>query len=287
MSNKNGLCSSTAVALTGADDSNLFVRVGRDGDVVIDGGLYVGGGASIAADLSVGETLDCREINVNEVTSYLTGVNLKVNGTAAGRFNSDGTQAILQGLTGTPCAVQVKCSTTVAADIRKDGSNNITFTVGGPAAPETDLKKQTATATYTYTPTLIKATSAIASGSTLSFTNTAEKLANASFTAPYTGYYQFIGQVRITSVGSFDVGTDSISFYADVAGGSLTPLIGSLNDICCVASGSDFEQTITGYVYATAGQTVDMYHIDVGVFTITGGTLFVMWKYLGAAGSLS
>lgn len=297
----NGLLSSTAVAYTGADNSNIFARLGQanigtlavTGDITSGGNISAGGNVTATGDVIVGDdlfvtqTIECCDMTVKEVTGQLSGITISVNGTSAGRVNSDGTTMIVQGLTGDEGKVQVKCGTLLASNIQKDVSNNVTFTVGGPNAPEASLKVQNSTATYDYTPTLIKATSAISSGSTLSFTNTAEKLTNASFTAPYTGYYQFLGQVRITSISSFDVGTDSITFYADVSGGSLSPLVGSINDICCVASGSDFEQTISGYVYATAGQTIDMYHIDVGVFTITGGSLFILWKFMGAGTGLA
>ena len=46
----NGLTSSRCVALTGADDSNLFVRKARNGDVVIDGDLAVAGNLAVAGE---------------------------------------------------------------------------------------------------------------------------------------------------------------------------------------------------------------------------------------------
>lgn len=61
--NKNGLSSSTAVALTGADNSNLFVRRNQNGDVVIEGDLAisgdfaVGGSSQFVGDISANAEL--------------------------------------------------------------------------------------------------------------------------------------------------------------------------------------------------------------------------------------
>lgn len=299
--NKNGLLSSVSVAYNGSDNSNIFARLGQDnignllvtGDIGADGSIVAGadvvatGDMVVGDDLTVTQTIDCRDMNVNETSpSFLSGITFKVGGTNAGRVNSDGTNMILQGLTGTNCDIQLKCGTVIASDIQKDGANNITFTVGGPGAPETRLRKETTAGVVEYVPSLMKSTSAISSGSTVSFTNTAEVLTNSTVTAPYTGYYQFMAQFTSTSIGSFDAGTDVMTFYADISGGALTPIVGSIKDITNVTA-TTFETTFSGYAYATAGDIIRLIHIDTGTFTISGGALFVLWQYMGDGAGLA
>jgi hypothetical protein len=298
--------SSTSVAYNGSDNSNIFARLGQanignllvTGDIGADGSIVAGAdviasGDVIATgdmdceDLTVTKTINCRDMNVNETSpSFLSGITFKVGGTNAGRVNSDGTNMIFQGLTGTNCDIQLKCGTIIASDIQKDGSNNITFTVGGPGAPETRLRKETTAGVVEYVPSLMKSTSAISTGSTVSFTNTAEVLTNSAVTAPYTGYYQFMAQFTSTSIGSFDAGTDVMTFYADISGGALTPLVGSIKDITNVTA-TTFETTFSGYAFATAGDIIRLIHIDTGTFTISGGALFVLWQYMGAGAGLA
>lgn len=299
--NKNGLLSSVSVAYNGSDNSNIFARLGQDnignllvtGDIGADGSIVAGadvvatGDMVVGDDLTVTQTIDCRDMNVNETSpSFLSGITFKVGGTNAGRVNSDGTNMILQGLTGTPCDIQLKCGTIIASDIQKDVANNITFTVGGPTAPETRLRKETTAGVVEYVPSLMKTTSAKTSGSTVSFTNTAEVLANSSVVAPYTGYYQFMAQFTATAIGSFDGVSDVITFYADIEGGSLTPIIGSIHDITSV-NGTNFEYSFGGYAFANAGETIRMIHIDTGSFTMTSGVLYVLWKYMGDGAGLA
>lgn len=297
----NGLLSSTSVAYNGYDNSNIFARLGQEnvGNLSIAGDIGCGGsivaGADVIAtgdmvvgdDLTVTQTVDCREMNVNETSpSFLSGVTFKVGGTNAGRVNSDGTNMILQGLTGTACPIHMKCGTTIACDVRKDVTDNITYTIGSSQAPETRLRKETTAGIVEYVPSLMKTTSAKTSGSTVSFTNTAEVLANSSVVAPYTGYYQFMAQFTATAIGSFDGVSDVITFYADISGGSLTPIIGSIHDITSV-NGTNFEYSFGGYAFANAGETIRMIHIDTGSFTMTSGVLYVLWKYMGDGAGLA
>jgi hypothetical protein len=135
-------------------------------------------------------------------------------------------------------------------------------------------------------PQPMKSTSAVSSGSTVSFTNTAEVLTNSSVTASRTGYYQFMAQFTSTSIGSFDAGTDVMTFYADISGGALTPIVGSIKDITNTTA-TTFETTFSGYAYATAGDVIRLIHIDTGTFTITDGALYVLWQYMGPGTGLA
>ena len=287
--NKNGLLSSSAVCYNGDVNSNIFARLGQPnvGNLSVAGEITSGGDIFVGDDLYVTQTAECRELNIKETTGYLDGATISVNGSNAGRVNSDGVYMIVQGLTGTDSAIRMKCNTIVACDVRKDGTDNITYTIGSAQAPETRLRKETTAGIVEYVPSLMKSTSAKTNGSTVSFTNTAEVLANSSVVAPYTGYYQFMAQFKTTSMTSFDSGTDVITFYADISGGSATPIIGSIIDITSVIGTQSFEYAFSGYAYATAGQTIQMRHIDTGTFTITGGTLFVLWKYMGDGAGLA
>ena len=135
-------------------------------------------------------------------------------------------------------------------------------------------------------PQPMKSTSAKSNGSLITFTNTAEVLSNSSVVASRTGYYQFMAQLQTVSIGSFDAGTDAMTFYADISGGSLSPILGSIKDITNVMA-SGFETTFSGYAYATAGETIRLIHVDTGTFTITSGSVYVLWQYMGDGTGLS
>jgi hypothetical protein len=193
----------------------------------------------------------------------------------------------ITGLTGTAGAVQQICGTQVATRTVKDASDNITMTIGSSIAPNATLQLSiSGETTVSYQPSRMKATSAISSGSTVSFTNSAQILTNSSVVASRTGYYQFIAQFRTDAIGSFDAGTDIISFYADISGGSLTPLVGSIHDITYTTA-TTFEYTFSGYAFATAGDTINLIHVDTGTFTMTNAVLFVLWNYIGPGTGLA
>ena len=212
-----GLLSTKAVATSARSDSNLFVRVGANGNSEITGDLIIGGDLEVAGNTTIDGTL------------------------AAG-------------------------NTTITGNATITG----TLTVSGDAV----------------IPQPMKSTSAKTNGSLITFTNTAEVLTNSSVVASRTGYYQFMAQLQTVSIGSFDAGTDTMTFYADISGGSLSPIIGSIKDITNVMA-SGFETTFSGYAYATAGETIRLIHVDTGTFTITSGSVYVLWQYMGDGAGLA
>ena len=212
-----GLLSTKAVATSARSDSNLFVRVGANGNSEITGDLIIGGDLEVAGNTTIDGTL------------------------AAG-------------------------NTTITGNATITG----TLTVSGDAV----------------IPQPMKSTSAKTNGSLITFTNTAEVLSNSSVVASRTGYYQFMAQLQTVSIGSFDAGTDAMTFYADISGGSLSPILGSIKDITNVMA-SGFETTFSGYAYATAGETIRLIHVDTGTFTITSGSVYVLWQYMGDGAGLA
>lgn len=257
-------------------------------DISCNGDVYVGDDLFVGDDVNCADVLATASVQANRavilgttVPSALAGIAFRVDGVDAGRTNHDSINMNITGLTGTASAVQQICGTQVASRAIKDASNNITMTIGSSIAPNATLQLSiSGETTVAYEPSRMKATSAISSGSTVSFTNSAEILTNSSVVASRTGYYQFIAQFRTDAIGTFDAGTDIISFYADISGGSLTPLIGSIHDITYTTA-TTFEYTFSGYAFATAGDTINLIHIDTGTFTMTNAVLFVLWNYIG------
>ena len=259
-------------------------------DISCNTSLQVGTTITAGGNISAGPTSSLfsrqQTIQSSTVSGGLGGVLFTVDTNNAGRINHDATNMQITGLTGTASAVQMVCNTRVAVRAVKDALDNITTTIGNSTAPETLLQNITSAETLTYQPSRMKATSAISSGSTVSFTNSAEVLTNSSVVASRTGYYQFIAQFKTDAIGTFDAGTDVITFYADISGGSLTPLIGSIHDITYTTA-TTFEYTFSGYAFATAGDTINLIHIDTGTFTMTNAVLFVLWNYIGPGTGLA
>jgi hypothetical protein len=77
-----------------------------------------------------------------------------------------------------------------------------------------------------------------------------------------------------------------MTFYADISGGALTPIVGSIKDITNVTA-TTFETTFSGYAFANAGETIRLIHVDTGTFTITSGSVYVLWQYMGDGTGLS
>lgn len=276
-----------SAGFTSAGDisGNAALRVAT---TITAGGAITAGGNVVAGAVN---TVQGRQMTVAETTvsGGLGGIAFTVDGNAAGRLNSDATKMQLNGSTGPSYPVEIQCNERTAIRATTDASNNIAVAIGASQAPARNVRLTNvdASGTTTYWPSLMRTTAATSSGADISFSNTATQLStNLSFAAPYTGFYQFMGQFKATTIGTFNVGTDTITFYADISGGGLSPLVGLTHDIVDVGTGSNVEMTFSGYVSATAGEIVNMYHIDEGTFTITGGVLFGIWKWMGAGTGL-
>jgi hypothetical protein len=221
-------------------------------------------------------------MNVNETSpSFLSGVTFKVGGTSAGRVNSDGTHMILQGLTGDAGIVQVKCGTVIAADIRKDVTDNITFTVGSSAVPTARLRKETTAGTATYYPGAVK----ICDIGSITKQSSATLVPESAFTVPagYDGYYSYTAQVSMDTVGTVADG-DIMTLYLDLSGGSLTPVAGSINIIDIAENANDVIFTAPSGIIMqrlVAGDIIQLYHSEAGTYTFSNGAVKVAYSYLG------
>jgi hypothetical protein len=114
---------------------------------------------------------------------------------------------------------------------------------------------------------------------------TATEVSGSSFTIPtgLDGYWSFTAQVSLSTVASIDA-SSNIQIFADISGGSLTPINGSINvaDITANATGSTFI-AYSGLMYdrLTAGQTVRLFHLEAGGYTFASGSIQVAYKYEG------
>ena len=107
----------------------------------------------------------------------------------------------------------------------------------------------------------------------------------SSFTIPVglDGYYSFTAQISLSSVGTVADG-DQMSIYLDVSGGSLSPIAGTVNILDMTENiANAFSQTPSGIIMQrlTAGQTIQLYHLEGGSFTFGSGSIQVAYTYLG------
>jgi hypothetical protein len=111
------------------------------------------------------------------------------------------------------------------------------------------------------------------------------EVANSSFTIPtgLDGYWSFTAQISLAGVAAVDA-SSNIQVFADISGGALTPINGSINvsDITPNATGSAFI-AYTGLMFdrLTAGDVVRLIHLEAGTFTFTSGSIQVAYKYEG------
>jgi hypothetical protein len=108
---------------------------------------------------------------------------------------------------------------------------------------------------------------------------------NSPFTIPtgLDGYWSFTAQVLLNGVAAVDA-SSNIQVYADISGGALTPINGSINvsDITPNATDSTFI-AYTGLMFTrlTAGDVIRLIHLEAGAFTFTSGSIQVAYKYEG------
>jgi hypothetical protein len=114
---------------------------------------------------------------------------------------------------------------------------------------------------------------------------TATLVPESAFTIPagLDGYYSFTAQVSLGGVGTVSDG-ENFQLYLDVSGGSLTPVNGTINIIDMTEnSANTFSQTPGGIIMQrlTAGQVIQLYHLEQGSYTFTSGSIQVAYTYLG------
>jgi hypothetical protein len=213
----NGLISSKSVCINGSDNSNLYIRVGDNGNSSIPGDIIIGG------DLTVGGT-----------TSLLDNVTIASNKNI--------------GMT-------------------TDISNNtglVRYTISG--------------ASYPLYPMFVR----VGAAGTITRQASATAVPESIFTIPMDGYYSFTSQISLTGVGTI-AEADNITIYLDVSGGSLTPVNGTINTIDMTKNAANnFNATPGGIIMQklTAGQVLQLYHLEVGSFAMSG-SIRTAYSYLG------
>ena len=107
----------------------------------------------------------------------------------------------------------------------------------------------------------------------------------SAFTIPVglDGYYSFTAQVSLGGVGTVSDG-ENFQLYLDVSGGSLSPINGTINIIDMTENSANaFSQTPGGIIMQrlTAGQVIQLYHLEQGSYTFSSGSIQVAYTYLG------
>jgi hypothetical protein len=326
---RNGLISSRTVSLTGASSSNCFVRVGKAGDVDIDGDLTVLGDIYASTIISTPDAsnnpfyiindnnlvvpTEFDELPTNalvveagadriDISGFAVGVatfkpisqNLITQGNAedVGSYSSYGIDT--SGTTVCYGRIRVSCTdpTANATKGRIDftiRSNTVNNTLMQIDASENAIKTQnssrfkdsTGGTDRTIYPGAVKITTA---GSITKETS-ATLVPESAFTIPtgLDGYYSFTAQVTLGGVGTVSDG-ENFQLYLDVSGGSLTPVNGTINIIDMTEnSANSFSQTPGGIIMQrlTAGEVIQLYHLEQGSYTFSSGSIQVAYTYLG------
>lgn len=107
----------------------------------------------------------------------------------------------------------------------------------------------------------------------------------SAFTVPagLDGYYSFTAQISLGTVGTVADG-DNIAIYLDVSGGSLTPVNGTINILDMTENSANaFNATPGGIIMQrlTAGQVIQLYHLETGSYLFSTGSIQVAYTYLG------
>jgi hypothetical protein len=107
----------------------------------------------------------------------------------------------------------------------------------------------------------------------------------SAFTIPVglDGYYSFTAQISLGGVGTVSDG-ENFQLYLDVSGGSLSPINGTINIIDMTENSANaFSQTPGGIIMQrlTAGQVIQLYHLEQGAYTFSSGSIQVAYTYLG------
>ena len=125
----------------------------------------------------------------------------------------------------------------------------------------------------------------ITSAGAITKQTTATLVPESSFTIPadLPGYYSFTAQVSLGGVGTVADG-ENFQLYLDVSGGSLTPINGTINILDMTENTANtFSQTPSGIIMQrlTAGQVIQLYHLEQGAYTFSSGSIQVAYTYLG------
>jgi hypothetical protein len=318
---KNGLISSRTVCLTGATASNAFVRVGKAGDVEVAGDLDVLGDIYASTIISIPDislnpfyirnTKNLGNLPIEASALVIEGGadRIDISGEPAmvtiykplTALQTPGTQEDIAGVNfagknsaGTTvryASVVAECTNATAGStmgrlelralrntthesfVALDASTQ-TFTTIGTNCRFADRG-------YNIYPGAVKITTA----GTITKQTTATLVPESAFTIPVglDGYYSFTAQISLGSVGTVADG-ENFQLYLDVSGGSLSPVNGTINILDMTENtANSFSQTPGGIIMQrlTAGQTIQLYHLEQGSYTFSSGSIQVAYTYLG------
>ena len=236
-------------------------------DISCVGNLRVAGNSAVIGSSTVGANLTTVSATVAEVTANLGGIVFNVNTVAAGRVNSDATNMVVTGLTGTACGVQQLCGTRSATLATKDASDNITMAFGNSVSTRTALTVQDASGT-TFVAHSYSEEVATGGGAAMP--------ANAStstFVPRYSGTYHFEMTYLFDTAGNGGVVNDDNVFGFTVSGaGNDYGAVLAGKAVTLPASGNALPYTISSLHQLAADTTYTITFIYLGTAGSKGGT---------------
>lgn len=177
--------------------------------------------------------------------------------------------------------------------VRRDRNDNVTIagnlTLAGEMRLENaDISNTTGLIVYEVGPVdypLYPSFVKVITPATITKQTTQTKVAALAYTIPQDGYYSITAQISLASIGSSTPASDTITIYADLSGGSVTPLNGAINTFNVVPNASNaFYATSSGVIQQKliAGDVIEFYHLESGGFTIgVSSGIGVTYQYLG------
>jgi hypothetical protein len=314
----NGLISCKAVCATAASNSNYFVRVGGEdsadiaGDLVVGGDIYastiisapdislnpfyiknennlginpitesaviIEGGAnridisSSPVALTLYKPFSSQTVGYQQVGALqFAGVNTAGTAVRYGSVRGISLNAT-SGATKGMLEFQVLDGTLHSTRMEIDASANVIRTDGGSRFSDRG---------YNLYASAVK----INTAGTITKVATATEVPESPYTIPtgLDGYWSFTAQISLADVSGVDA-SSNIQVFADISGGALTPINGSINvsDITPNATDSTFI-AYTGLMFdrLTAGDVIRLIHLEAGAFTFTSGSIQVAYKYEG------
>lgn len=176
--------------------------------------------------------------------------------------------------------------------VRRDRNDNVVIagnlTISGELIMDNaDISNTTGLITYQVGATnypLYPSFVKICSTGTITKQGTATIVSEASITIPVDGYYSITAQAALSGIAGGTAATDTITMYADLAGGSLSPISGATNTFNVVPNATNsFFATTAGLIQQkfVAGDVINVYHLEAGSYTFSSGTIKVAYKYEG------
>lgn len=163
-------------------------------------------------------------------------------------------------------------------------ANNKDILMGSDISNSTGLVSYTVGASgYFLYPSFVKIVSPVP---TIAKSTTPALVTGGDFTVPLDGYYMLTAQISLAVIGSSTPASDTITVYADVSGGSITPINGAINTFNVVPNAAvAFYATSSGLIQQklTAGTVLQVYHLESGGFTYSSGssTIGISYTYVG------